>query len=127
MRWSEPDAVRVLVVVEPELFRSAIGRVLEGAGGIQVAVDDPARLSGTRLARTLHPSGGVDLILASPGLAGRLSLTGIPVIELPDAGGPAITFHRAGTHDVRRAATIRSLLHLIGELAAPVEQAAEAQ
>ena len=127
MRWSDPEVVRALVVVEPALFRSAIARVLEGAGGIEVAVDDPTRLTGTRLARMLHPSGGVDVILASPGLAGRLALTGIPVIEMPDAGEPAITFHRAGTDDVRRAATLRSLLQLVAELAGPAEPAAEAQ
>jgi len=127
MRWTDPDAVRVLVLVEPELFRSAIVRVLEGVAGIEVTFDEPAGLVGAHLTRIVHPSSGIDVVLASPALARRLAMTGVSVIEVPDAAEPAITLHRAGRRAVRRAATLRSLVQLIEELAAPEELAAEAR
>jgi len=124
MEWTDPTATRVLVLVEPELFRSAVARVLAGVPGIAARAEDPEHFQGPFMTRLMHPSRGPDVILASPDLAPRLAFTGLPVVEVPEASEPAVTLYVGGTRSERRAATLRSLVQLVSELVREGREAA---
>jgi hypothetical protein len=127
--WNDPRAFRVLVVAEPELFRSALALALSASPGVAARPEDPQRYRGPAMSRLLHPSNTADVVVASADIAARLSLTGLPVVEVPAATAPALVLYTHGVAAERRAATLSSLIRLVQEATAETarEPTAEAR